>query len=141
MVIVYLCSFYTMLVLACFVWDTVKIPWSMFRNKPVKFSTAEYLMDRRDWKEALIFTVIFAIGIAGILPSLFGPGEDYYTAEEVDQAYEDGYNYARRDFIDCPYCGEEFPDRLAFETYDGDTICPDCIRDDFAYLIEQLENQ
>ena len=134
-VIAGLCVLYTGIALISLTWDIVKLPWSLFRGKPVTFFSTDYLKNRRDWTEALIFAAVFIVGLVGLYTMLPGWNVDSYTAEEMDQSYEDGYDYALRDYIDCPYCGEGFPERLAYETGDGDTICPECIRDDFDALM------
>lgn len=130
-----LCGIFTFIVFLGLVLDIIRLPFDLYRNKSIKFDTLHLFAGNHSWKGSLVMVIVFFVGLYGLWASSPASRIEQIKSEEYHEGYNDAMYYATKDYVNCPYCGEEFPDRFAFEIDDSNILCPICAGKDLKAML------
>ena len=110
--------------------DIVRTIICIFQKKQYEWTTPKLFLEAKSGWSALLIAVAVAFGLYSMaadyresLSSKFESERDLFFEEQT------------RDLVMCGYCGEEFPEKYRFESYEGGTLCPLCARNDLNALL------
>lgn len=116
--------------------DILKTIYAKLRKTTYEWETPKTFTTVKDWWMTALLALALVIGFGTIFSEFNRISLESSMNEQYESAYEEGYDYARRDYVDCPYCGEDFPENLAFETASGGIMCPLCAEGDLNAMLD-----